>query len=146
MSTEVIKVLEYLGDKLGIAVDWTAENIIPYAEELFKRYVTLKITYASIGTFIGLVIAIIAIISFVKLIKGLIQTKKENTCTMLWDMYKNGEILPSGLGLFVIIATAISTIMALIVLGVNITSLIDWIIVPEIEFVKDIKYMLGTAI
>lgn len=146
MSQEIIKVLEYLGDKLGIAIDWTAENIIPYAEELFKRYITLKITYASIGTFIGLVVAIIVIILLVKLIKGLIQTKKENTCTMLWDMYKGGDILPSGLGLFVIIVTAIGIIMAIIVLGINITSLIDWIIIPEIEFVKDIKYMLGTTI
>ena len=79
MSQEIIKVLEYLGDKLGIAIDWTAENIIPYAEELFKRYVTLKITYASIGTFIGIVCAITAIILAVKLIKSYTEMRTTKT-------------------------------------------------------------------
>ena len=27
MSQEIIAVLEYIGEKLGIAIDWTAENV-----------------------------------------------------------------------------------------------------------------------
>ena len=32
MSNEIIKVLDALSDKLGIAVDWTSENVLPYLQ------------------------------------------------------------------------------------------------------------------
>ena len=79
MSQEIIKVLEYLGEKLGIAIDWTTENVLPYAEQLFKRYVTLKITYSSIGTIIGIALAVTAIVLGVKVLKAYIEMKKTET-------------------------------------------------------------------
>lgn len=39
MSEEIIKVLDALCDKMGVAVDWTAENILPHAQQLFEKYV-----------------------------------------------------------------------------------------------------------
>lgn len=38
MSEEIIKVLDAVCDKIGIAVDWSAENITPQMMDLFKRY------------------------------------------------------------------------------------------------------------
>lgn len=37
MSEEIIKVLDALGEKFGIAIDWTGENVLPYVEELFQK-------------------------------------------------------------------------------------------------------------
>ena len=141
MSQEIIKVLEYLGDKLGIAIDWTAENVIPYAEQLFKRYVTLKITSASIGTFIGLALAVTTIVLFIKVIKG--YTKYENTQkkNLLWERYG-----PSSMGAVAISVAIVCGVFAVPIIGCNISSLIQWIIVPEIPFVKEIASLLGTTI
>lgn len=38
MSTEIIKVLDALCDKIGIAIDWSAENITPQMIDVFTRY------------------------------------------------------------------------------------------------------------
>ena len=147
MSQEIIKVLEYLGDKLGIAIDWTAENVIPYAEELFKRYVTLKITYASVGTLIGIVLATTAIVLAIKMTKGYIETSEKKISNMWWR-YSNywNEARTTDFFILGLTATVICGMFAIPVLGCNISSLIQWIIVPEIPFVKEIASLFGTTI
>ncbi len=43
MSTEIVQVLDYLCSKIGITIDWTAENIWPQAVEFMGRYRTYSI-------------------------------------------------------------------------------------------------------
>ena len=140
MSQEIIKVLEYLGEKLGIAIDWTTENVLPYAEQLFKRYVILKITYSSIGTIIGIALAVTAIVLFVKLIKGYNETEETGDDNIWWE-YDWG---PSGLGVFATVAIIVCAFAALITLLCEVSSLIEWIIIPEVPFVKEITYLIST--
>ena len=145
MSEEIIKVLEYLGEKLGVAVDWTSENIVPYAEELFKRLTTLEIIRASIGIFIGIIFIITAIVLFAKLIKKFIEAHKSNKDNILWDVY-NRSIEPTNFGFIVSIIAVISAVAGIIIFGANLTNLIEWIIIPEVEFVKEIAYLVGTTV
>lgn len=145
MSKEIIKVLEHLGEKFGIAIDWTAENIMPYVTELFKRFATLKIVYASIGIFIGLITVVITIILTIKVIKSFIKAKKEKSCTTLWNVYYDDTMDPSGMGVIVIIAIFICVITALSTLILNIPSLIEWIIIPEVPLVKEIMNIINTG-
>lgn len=44
MSEEIIKVLDALGSKIGVAIDWTAENVMPYTQELFERFIAFEIS------------------------------------------------------------------------------------------------------
>lgn len=30
VSDQIIEVLNYLGEKLGVTIDWTSENVLPY--------------------------------------------------------------------------------------------------------------------
>lgn len=39
LSNEIITILEYLCDKLGIAVDWTNQNILPYLQQLTEKFI-----------------------------------------------------------------------------------------------------------
>ena len=39
ISNEVIKILEYLGEKIGVTIDWTSNNVLPYVEELCKKFI-----------------------------------------------------------------------------------------------------------
>ena len=39
MSSEIIKVLEYLGEKIGITIDWTSENMMPYVQQLCEKFI-----------------------------------------------------------------------------------------------------------
>ena len=39
ISDEVIKILEYLGQKIGVTIDWTSNNVLPYVEQLCKKFI-----------------------------------------------------------------------------------------------------------
>lgn len=43
MTDEIIKLLDALFERFGIAVDWTAENIMPYFQMFMARYVRYEI-------------------------------------------------------------------------------------------------------
>ena len=67
MNEETIKVFDYIGDKLGIAIDYTQENIQPYLEDLWHRFITYEIVINSlqfIGSFIITLICLYFILRF----------------------------------------------------------------------------------
>lgn len=43
ISDQIIAVINDLCQKFGIAIDWTAENILPYIEDLCARYIQFEI-------------------------------------------------------------------------------------------------------
>jgi hypothetical protein len=148
MSQEIIKVLEYLGEKLGIAIDWTTENVLPYAEQLFKRYVTLKITYASIGTVIGIALAVTAIVLGVKVLKAYIEMKKTETSNTFWyisktSLYTDWDFTAAGAIATILVAICVFAAIPTFICSVH--TLIEWIIIPEIPFAKEIASLLGTT-
>lgn len=44
VSEQIIEVLDHLGQQLGIAIDWSSQNVLPYLQDLFSRYVSYEIT------------------------------------------------------------------------------------------------------
>ena len=44
-SSELIAVLDYLAKKLGIAIDWTNENVMPYLKDLTARFIEHEILH-----------------------------------------------------------------------------------------------------
>ena len=69
MSNEVIKVLDHICDKFGIAIDWSSTNVIPYLQDLMVR-ITKYVTYTSIfWLVISILTIIISIYLSIKLIK-----------------------------------------------------------------------------
>ena len=46
-SEEFIKIMDYVGSKLGFVIDWTSQNIVPYMSELGQRIVNYEIATSS---------------------------------------------------------------------------------------------------
>ena len=67
MSEEIIKVLDELGKRFGIVIDWSNQNIIPYLQELLKRF----ICYRNITACVWIIISIAMTISGVVMIRFL---------------------------------------------------------------------------
>lgn len=44
ISKEIIEVLNYLGEKIGITIDWTSKNVIPYIEEICAKFIKWEIS------------------------------------------------------------------------------------------------------
>lgn len=43
-SSQFIEVLDALCDKVGIAIDWTSQNVVPYVTDLATRIITYEIS------------------------------------------------------------------------------------------------------
>lgn len=64
MSEEIIKVLDALAEKFGLAVDWTSANVIPYLEQLCGKYVNYEIATSVVWMILGLSLFIIGIVYY----------------------------------------------------------------------------------
>lgn len=69
MSEEIIKLLDNLAEKFGIAIDWTSSNVLPYLQDLMGRYVNLCNAQAITWILICIAVLIAGIVMMKKLIK-----------------------------------------------------------------------------
>ena len=58
VSEQIIEVLDYLGEKFGIVVDWNANNMVPVVQDLCSKYINWELA-TSVAIFIICVIALI---------------------------------------------------------------------------------------
>jgi hypothetical protein len=58
VSEQIINVLNVLCEKFGIAIDWTAANVLPYVQDLCGRVITYSIA-KDIATIIFMIIGFI---------------------------------------------------------------------------------------
>ena len=134
MSDEIIKVLEYLGEKVGMCIDWTSEkvasDIMPYLQELYHKCVVWGIVQNLIGVFVGLVLIVSAIVILRKLLKAYKGEKEPK----LFD--RDG---PTWLGLILIICVITFSVSGIIVFLVSLTCTLDWAIFPEGQILKMIS-------
>ncbi len=62
ISDEIIKVLEYLCTKIGLTIDWTSSNVLPYVEQLCGKFVKWEIGTSITWIGIAIITTIIALI------------------------------------------------------------------------------------
>lgn len=71
---QIIQVIEYLGQKFGIAIDWSAENILPIAQTLMEKIarwcVAENIFYVALSL-VGLMVSIIIVPKCIKKIPSI---------------------------------------------------------------------------
>lgn len=121
MSEEVIKVLEYLGEKFGIVVDWTSENVMPYAEDLIHRMSTYNIVLNSIWSAIGVVLLVITVAILIWCFK---QKRKDE----YWGFLDEGGAAT--------ITMLITGTIGITLVGCFLPALIESIFIPEIAIMK----------
>ena len=44
VSEQIVQVIDSLAEKVGIAIDWSGQNIMPYLQDLIRRIAYMKIT------------------------------------------------------------------------------------------------------
>ena len=133
---DIASVLDALCDKVGIAIDWSAENIAPQLETFVARYGT----YLAASSIFGLVLSVLFIAAGVTGIVLIYRSYQKGTWANAdgWS----GEALTTlgtviaGVSLFAIITAAICFIC--IVHG-----LIRLAIVPEVVVANEILSMMG---
>lgn len=133
MSEEIIKVLNDLGERFGIAIDWTSQNVMSYLQDLASRYMTYNNLIAIIQIAISVILIIIGIVCIIKLIKWR-NSKNYN------DSYLSDDPLMCGLGI-----TGASILIALgigLIIG-NTMGIIQNVCMPEmiiLDYMKNFRY------
>lgn len=63
MSEEIIKVLDELGKRFGLVIDWSNQNIIPYLQELLKRFICYQNITACAWIIISIAISVVGVVT-----------------------------------------------------------------------------------
>ena len=121
VSSEIIEVLDYLGEKFGIAIDWTSNNVLPYLQTLVDKFIKWEIS----TSIVWIVIAAFVIVAMIVLInlKG-IREIDEETYGMLW------------------IPIIVLIIVSFIVICIQIFDIVECNMFPEKALYDFIKVML----
>ena len=129
VSKQIIEVLNALCEKVGMAIDWTAENVGPYLSELCLRICSYEITTSIFWLVIGVIILISAIIYYKHSWKNPID----------WDTYDITLHQFNGLASVVWLVCAI--IISFTMITMQTLDIIQAICLPEltiIDYMKDL--------
>ena len=121
VSSEIIEVLDYLGEKFGIAIDWTSNNVLPYLQTLADKFIKWEIS----TSIVWIIIAAFVMVAMIVLmnLKG-VREINEETDGILW--------IP-------IIALILTSFM---IICVQIFDIVECNIFPEKALYDFIKVML----
>lgn len=137
MSDEIIKVLDDLAKRFGVAIDWTAENVLPLIKQAMSNLVTYKIVSNALMIVLGVVSLIVAGV----LIKQLLKPKANNRLYEKHGINDNKYELTTSGNTAACVAGA-STVFGVMCICASIDELLRWTIMPEIQIITYIKDLL----
>ncbi|MBE6618393.1 MAG: hypothetical protein E7626_01250 [Ruminococcaceae bacterium] len=121
ISDGIIKVLDNLAMKFGIAIDWTAENALPYLQELAGRLIQYEI-----WTSVGWMVIMLFVCGLMWLIASVIHRRLQGDKD--WSDLWSGEDVAITIVYIVAIVLSIATIL---VIGTQIFDIIEAKTIPE---------------
>lgn len=142
MSEEIINVLNYLGEQLGIAIDWTSENVWPQVMDILGRYRLLEIISTCMWIFAETVFVVVSLIAIVKCIKARARIRKTKEDNFWWYRGYSSTWM-SGAGAIITILSAVFGGSSLFMLPMDVGKLLRWIIVPEIQYLEMLKGLMA---
>ena len=140
MNEEIIKVLDYICGKLGLAIDWTAENVMPQVIDIFSRYRIYEIVRNSMCLALCFGMVVVFFMLWKKVIncrKICMQEKRDN---FWWETLSYSD--SAGMEPATILLTIITCIVAIAFLCIVCScanSIMQWTFVPEVKILEMLK-------
>ena len=140
MSTEIINVLNYIGEKLGIAIDWTSENIWPQVLDILGRYRIFQIVSNSIWMIVFVALAI-CFAYFGNLMLKNYKSCVDNHDKNFWFYYSDywGEVKWNLTSCTFMTLLILYLFFTLICTPAFIGDTLKWIFVPEVQYLELLK-------
>lgn len=133
VSDQIIEVLDYLGKKLGVAIDWTGTNVLPYVKELCGRYIHYEIATSIVWLIFGLALIFFGIWIAKKIYKGLTDDEYDG-------LFDDADVCFMFSIVFFIIITAGSIISFL-----QIMDIIKCILIPEAQIYDYLQHLIQSV-
>ena len=141
MSEEIINVLNHLAEQLGIAIDWTTENVWPQVMSVLGRYRLFELVSTSFWLIIEVAMLIIAAIIFKKMAKNYMNIKKTKEDNFWWWRgYCSNNL--TGFGAVLMTIGILFAVLSLVGIPFDIDELFKWVIVPEIKYLEMLKGLM----
>ena len=119
VSDEIIKVLDAFANKIGVTVNWTQDNILPYMQKLCGKYVTYEMATSVFWIVIGVCLLFLG--------KYLISQTKNCWAKSKEDPYPDYDVLAIVFGVF----AALSIMSGSAVIGTQMMDIITCLTFPE---------------
>lgn len=143
MDKELCNVIDKIAEKIGIAIDWSGENVMPYVQDIMERYRTINIIQNAIFSIIAMIVLIICVIIGVKETKGIIKGYREEKPSIWIEVtkyiYSPNSIDLTYLSLAIIIILPILFVIFSMIFIHTGNDLLNWIYVPEVKFLELLK-------
>ena len=92
LSTQIIDVLNHISNKLGIAIDWTQQNILSQVVDICSRYRQYEIVAILMGIIVCVVLFIISCFCIYKLYNSYQTCIKTRKNTSLFDYWYKDKV------------------------------------------------------
>jgi hypothetical protein len=139
MDNKIIEIFDYIGEKLGIAIDWTTENVMPQVTQLLGRYQVYQIATSVAWFAVNLFVAIMCLLWMKRTHSSIINKNKKSICYYIWD--ECGE--------FIIVIGYVAAIFVAACCAIDcfekLLEVIEWAFVPEVKFFEVISDYLSNA-
>ena len=139
MDKELCNVIDKIAEKIGVAIDWSSENVMPYIQDIMQRYRTMSIVGNVVAIIVCTIIITICVILVIKMIKGIVNGLR-NEVSSIWFDADYDEV--SNFSLVTSIIIIIPLLVSVIVLCVATGELIGWLYVPEVRFLGVLKRLM----
>ena len=130
VSGEIIKVLDDLCRRFGIAVNWTSENVLPYLQDLCTRYIQYEV-------FTSIAWCALPLIVFV--VSGLLWAISGIACK------KVGSDIAEGVCCISTIVFFATMVIGFLICSSQAFDIIECYTIPEKVILEYIKTLLRTA-
>lgn len=125
MSNEFSEALDALGERFGIVIDWTQQNIQPYVQDLMQRVVQYNLVVNIIISAISLTIFILGVYWVFKNVNNALSNSDDNAISEVKCI----------LGI-------ICSVFCFIILAKTIPTIIRCCYLPEVVFIKELQQLL----
>lgn len=113
VSNQIIKVLNDICNKFGLAIDWTSKNVQPYLQELMAKCVAYKFATSILWLIFGILVCTIGC-ALAKMAVGSWKKYRETGPISDYDMYCAIQGISSGILLTVGIVMVVCNITTMI--------------------------------
>lgn len=136
MDKELCNVIDKIAEKIGVAINWSSENVMPYIQDIIQRYRTMNIVNDIIFIAVSSIIITICVIVAVKIAKGIINGSQNAESSIWFDAdYDMVSTFSMATSLIIVISFLISVIVLCGAIG----GLVGWLYVPEVKLLEVLK-------
>lgn len=133
---QIIQVLDALGEKMGVAIDWTSQNVVPVAQQICERYIRYEIVMSILWMVLELGATAGLIFGAIKLFKFLIKAKQNPSYARNYCVWADIVMAFSSIGMVILGIVLVAGFIS------DLGTLCKCLLLPELHLFEEFSNLL----